>query len=82
MTGTIIIIIGANGSLAIPAVQYLLTKYPDYTVVLTVQNALEIDVNTKKLRNSLTQYPTPKSQSASSTCQSVSRTRLYQRHRR
>ncbi len=61
MTGTIIII-RANGSLAIPAFQYLLTKYPDYTVVLTFQNALEIDVNAKKLRDSRTQYPTSKSQ--------------------
>ncbi len=64
MTGTITII-RANGSLAIPAFQYLLTKYPDYTVLLTVQNALEIDVNTKKLRDSRTQYPTSKSQSLS-----------------
>ena len=67
MTGTIITI-RANGSLAIPAVQYLLTKYPDYTVVLTIQNALEIDVNTKKLRDSRTQYPTSKSQSLPLCC--------------
>jgi len=67
MTGTIIII-RANGSLAIPAFQYLLTKYPDYTVVLTIQNALEIDVNTKKLRDSRTQDPTSKSQSLPLCC--------------
>ncbi|KAL1863229.1 hypothetical protein Plec18170_000059 [Paecilomyces lecythidis] len=37
MTGTIIIT-GANGSLATPAVQILLSKYPDYNLVLTVRN--------------------------------------------
>ncbi|KAI9737227.1 MAG: hypothetical protein M1818_005759 [Claussenomyces sp. TS43310] len=56
MAGTIIIT-GANGSLAIPAVQYLLTKYPDYAVVLTVRDASETDVNTEKLRDTVAQYP-------------------------
>ena len=56
MAGTIIIT-GANSSLAIPAVQHLLTKYPDYTTVLTVRNILDDDVNTKKLRETLTKYP-------------------------
>ncbi|KAF7594714.1 hypothetical protein BBP40_008607 [Aspergillus hancockii] len=37
MPGTIIIT-GANGSLATPAVQLLLSKYSDYTLVLTVRN--------------------------------------------
>ena len=56
MAGTIIIT-GANSSLAIPAVQYLLTKYPTYTTVLTVRNTLDSDVNTKRLREKLSQHP-------------------------
>ncbi|CAF9908025.1 MAG: hypothetical protein ALECFALPRED_004202 [Alectoria fallacina] len=55
MTGTIIIT-GANGSLAVPAVQCLLSNYPKYTTVLTVRNTLDADVNTKKLRETLKQY--------------------------
>lgn len=59
MAGTIIIT-GANGSLAIPAVQHLLTNYPSYTTVLTVRNTLDADVNTKKLRETLKRYPVAK----------------------
>ncbi|KAL8824290.1 MAG: hypothetical protein Q9191_005155 [Dirinaria sp. TL-2023a] len=60
MGGTIIIT-GANGSLAIPAVQHLLTHYPDYTPLLTVRNASEADVNTNKLRSILARFPDIKS---------------------
>ncbi len=56
MAGTIIIT-GANGSLAIPAVQHLLASHPSYALVLTVRNASNADVNTKKLREVLKQYP-------------------------
>lgn len=59
MAGTIIIT-GANGSLAIPAVSQLLTDYPKYTTVLTVRNTLNADVNTEMLRETLTQYPDAK----------------------
>ena len=55
MTGSIIFT-GANGSLANPAIKYLLTKYPSYTVILTVRDASDADVNTKRLRNTLTPY--------------------------
>ncbi|KAL3484393.1 NAD(P)-binding protein [Aspergillus germanicus] len=37
MSGTIIIT-GANGSLATPATELLLSKYPDYTLILTARN--------------------------------------------
>lgn len=60
MAGTIFIT-GANSSLAIPAVQHLLTKYPDYTTVLAVRNTSDTDVNTKRLRNTISQYPNAKS---------------------
>lgn len=56
MAGTIIVT-GANGSLAIPAVQQLLNNYPSCTTVLTVRNTLDADSNTKTLREILTQYP-------------------------
>ncbi|KAL8821627.1 MAG: hypothetical protein Q9223_000370 [Gallowayella weberi] len=59
MPGTIVIT-GANSSLAIPAVQHLLTTYPEYTVVLTVRNTTDADVNTKKLRATLAKYPSAK----------------------
>ena len=56
MTGTIIIT-GANGSLAIPAVQHLLANYPNYALVLTVRNRADIDTNTKRLREVLNRHP-------------------------
>ncbi len=59
MAGTVIIT-GANSSLAIPAVQHLLTNYPDHAVILTVRNASDIDVNTKKLRDTVAQFSNAK----------------------
>lgn len=56
MAGTIIIT-GANGSLALPAVRHLLTKYPHHTAVLTVRNDSDNDTNTTKLRSKLAQIP-------------------------
>ena len=59
MTGTVIIT-AANGSLAIPAVQHLLEKYPSYTAVLTVRNLMDSDINTKKLRATIAKFPDAK----------------------
>lgn len=59
MVGTILIT-GANSSLAIPAIKHLLTKYPNYTAVLTVRNTSDTDVNTKKLRDAISQYTNAK----------------------
>ncbi|KAI1767902.1 NAD(P)-binding protein [Hypoxylon sp. FL1150] len=56
MAGTIIVT-GANGSLAIPAVRHLLANYPDYTAVLTVRNTEDSDPNTKKLREVIAKFP-------------------------
>ncbi|KAI9784388.1 MAG: hypothetical protein M1816_000859 [Peltula sp. TS41687] len=55
MAGTVLIT-GANSSLAIPAVRHLLTQYPDQAAVLTVRNGSEADVNTKKLRDTVSQH--------------------------
>ena len=59
MAGSIILT-GANGSLAIPAVQHLLTHYPDFTPILTVRNASVADVNTQHLRKIVAQFPNVK----------------------
>ena len=56
MAGTVIIT-AANSSLAIPAVQHLLAKYPDYTAVLTVRNIMDSDINTKNLRATIAKHP-------------------------
>ncbi|PQE05850.1 short-chain dehydrogenase protein [Rutstroemia sp. NJR-2017a BVV2] len=53
-TGTVLIT-GANGSLGIPAVKYLLTHYANYTALLTVRNPS--DGNTEKLRAALSTFP-------------------------
>ncbi|KAI1260427.1 NAD(P)-binding protein [Xylariaceae sp. FL1019] len=55
MAGTVIIT-GANGSLAIHAVEHLLSKTPDTTLILTVRNALDSDPNTKALRETIKRY--------------------------
>jgi NAD(P)-dependent dehydrogenase (short-subunit alcohol dehydrogenase family) len=44
-----VLLTGANGSLAIPAIQHLLSTYSDITAVLTVRNASASDQNTRRL---------------------------------
>ncbi|KAI1499595.1 short-chain dehydrogenase/reductase-like protein sdr [Biscogniauxia marginata] len=55
MAGTIIIT-GANGSLAVHAVQQILTKSPETTLVLTVRRTEDDDPNTKKLRATIAKF--------------------------
>lgn len=52
-----ILITGANGSLAIPTVDYLLQHAPNSTLVLTVRNASHNDVNTEKLCKVVDKHP-------------------------
>ena len=59
MTGTIIIT-GANGSLAIPAIQHLLTQHQDCTLIGTVRNASDADNNTTFLRKTLSNFASAK----------------------
>ncbi|KAI1416955.1 hypothetical protein F5Y13DRAFT_177398 [Hypoxylon sp. FL1857] len=59
MTGTVIFT-GANASLAIPAIDHLLNKYPEYELILTVRDASESDVNTNRLRKVISKYPQAK----------------------
>ena len=59
MTGTIIIT-GANSSLAIPAIQHLLTQRPDCTLIGTVRNASDVDTNTALLRKTISNFPSAK----------------------
>jgi NAD(P)-dependent dehydrogenase (short-subunit alcohol dehydrogenase family) len=56
MEGTVIIT-GANGSLAIPAVAYLLSEFKPTNVILTVRNDTTDDVNTAILRAAIAQAP-------------------------
>ncbi|KAF2465119.1 NAD(P)-binding protein [Lindgomyces ingoldianus] len=52
-----VIITGANSSLGIPAVGYLLSNYSTSTVVLTVRDDSEQDTNTAKLRAIIARSP-------------------------
>ncbi|KAI0836410.1 NAD(P)-binding protein [Hypoxylon sp. FL0890] len=57
MAGGSVLITGANGTLALPAVDYLLEKYPDYTAILAVRDASEDDPNTQRLRETISRHP-------------------------
>ncbi|KAI1769307.1 NAD(P)-binding protein [Hypoxylon sp. FL1150] len=48
-----VLITGANGTLAIPAVDYLLAKYSDYTAILTVRDTSDADSNTQRLHKTI-----------------------------
>jgi NAD(P)-dependent dehydrogenase (short-subunit alcohol dehydrogenase family) len=52
-----VLITGANGSLALPAVDYILSQYPSYTLVLTVRNDSDDDKNTAKLKSIVAKFP-------------------------
>ncbi|KAI1208232.1 NAD(P)-binding protein [Annulohypoxylon truncatum] len=58
MAGSVLIT-GANGTLALPAVDHLLKHYPEYTAILTVRDASD-DPNTRKLREIILRYPEAK----------------------
>lgn len=49
------LITGAESSLAIPSIEYLLTNYPTYTVALSVRNPT--DGNTQRLQKVLSKFP-------------------------
>lgn len=51
MSTNSIVITGANSSLAKPTIEYLLQHFPDATLVLTVRDASEHDINTRALRS-------------------------------
>ncbi|KAI0888123.1 NAD(P)-binding protein [Annulohypoxylon maeteangense] len=59
MAGSVLIT-GANGTLALPAVDYLLENYPEHTAILTVRDASEADPNTQRLREIISRYPEAK----------------------
>jgi WW domain-containing oxidoreductase len=55
-----IIITGANGSLALSFVEYLLGNYPSYFAILTVRDDSKADPNTTKLRNIVSRFQSAK----------------------
>lgn len=56
MAGSVLIT-GANGSLGLHAIDYILRHHPDTTAILTVRNASDADANTKTLREIIGRYP-------------------------
>ncbi|KAF1972327.1 hypothetical protein BU23DRAFT_580942 [Bimuria novae-zelandiae CBS 107.79] len=52
-----VLITGANGSLGLAAVSYLLSTYPSHTLLLTVRNPSSSDLNTSKLRKIIAKHP-------------------------
>lgn len=56
MPARTVLLTGANSSLAIPAVQYLLSKYPDHHAVLTVRNPSISNPNTDQLRETIAPF--------------------------
>ncbi|KAI8941942.1 hypothetical protein NX059_000056 [Plenodomus lindquistii] len=56
MEGTVVIT-GANGSLALPAVEHLLNSPPSFTLLLIVRDDSEQDPNTAKLRRIRAEHP-------------------------
>lgn len=59
LEGTVLIT-GANGSLALSFVEYLLENYPLYFAILTVRDNSESDLNTSKLRRIVSRFPSAK----------------------
>ncbi|KAK4214751.1 hypothetical protein QBC37DRAFT_341339 [Rhypophila decipiens] len=59
MAGSVIVT-GANGSVALHAAELLLKSYADHTAVFAVRDASDSDVNTKKLRDIIAQFPSAK----------------------
>lgn len=46
--------------MGIPAADHLLQKYPEYTVIFTVRDASDDDINTKTLRDTISKHPDSK----------------------
>ncbi|CAI6340577.1 unnamed protein product [Periconia digitata] len=57
-----VLITGGNGSLAIPAIQRILSEYPSYTVIATVRNTSDQDANTATLLKAIAAFPAAKCQ--------------------
>jgi NAD(P)-dependent dehydrogenase (short-subunit alcohol dehydrogenase family) len=55
-----VLLTGANSSLALPAVDRLLSTYPAHTAILTVRNDTASDPNTAKLLAIIAKYPDAK----------------------
>lgn len=57
MTTSSVLLTGANGSLAIPAVHHLLSTYPNITAILTVRNSsASADHNTRRLQETIAPF--------------------------
>jgi NAD(P)-dependent dehydrogenase (short-subunit alcohol dehydrogenase family) len=52
-----VLITGANGSLALNAVEYFLRAFPELTLLLTVRDESDEDPNTTQLRRLIAKHP-------------------------
>lgn len=52
-----VIITGANGSIAMKTIEYILKHHPSVTLILPVRNNTPADANTQALHTLLSQYP-------------------------
>ena len=56
MPGTVLVT-GANGSLAIPTIERILSETPETILLLAVRNLSSTDLNTEKLRQIISEFP-------------------------
>jgi WW domain-containing oxidoreductase len=75
-----VLITGANGSLAMSFVEYLLETYPSYHAILTVRDNSESDPNTKTLRKIVSQFPSSKVSIEGIDLSSLSYVRSFSEH--
>lgn len=73
----LLIFTGANSSLGIPAADYILRHYPESTIIFTVRDASDDDVNTKLLRETIAQHPNAKASIAALDLASLSATHAF-----
>ncbi|KAK8062514.1 cytochrome P450 [Apiospora hydei] len=62
--GGTVVLTGANGSVGLAAAEHLLKSYPQYHAVFTVRDAADTDLNTRKLRSIISNYPQAKAKAS------------------
>jgi NAD(P)-dependent dehydrogenase (short-subunit alcohol dehydrogenase family) len=73
----LVIFTGGNSSMAIPAAYHLLHIYPAYTIIFTVRDDSESDVNTKLLRETIAKFPSAKASILPLNLSSLSATHAF-----
>lgn len=73
----LVIFTGGNSSMGIPAADYLLQTYPDHTVIFTVRDTSDSDVNTERLRSTIAKHPNAKASVLALDLASLSATHAF-----